>query len=772
MPVQPTYPGVYIQEVPSGVRTITGVSTSVTAFIGQTKRGPINKPEKIFSYTDFESRFGGLSSSSELSYSVKQFFLNGGSVAIIVRLAKDPVAAKWEVANNFRIEALHLGKDGNNIEVRINYLTDNPDSTFNITANYTSPDNRADNSTEVFPNLSMNSHHPRYVENIVIDCSKLIKVTRLTDNATLAGLPAGYAESGMLGDVGTLVDTTHNRFILKVNGLDPVIVQLNVPADINGADPGARLTTLCNAIQTKVISQANGQPELTNFKCTPVGGNQIQMTSGVTGEFSRIEVLPNPTNDVSLNLKLGLNGEGREIDAASTIRPLEVPNRSTITSGDIFNANIVTAPGVPSADIKSFWLSIDGYVPDLVAISTAALAGTNLLDRITEIAARIENAVRALRTSSLSYKGFTCSVTNGGAAAAKSLVLSPGSRGKGSSIVITEVSGDAFASKLKLLAGIDGATSVQPDNVMLQGGNEQTIDDASAYNIYVGSRLDRTGIYALESEDIFNILCLPSVTNSGILMESAAYCLERRAFMIIDPPPASKKPNEMASMIAGVSLPKIDNAAVYYPSIYIADPLNNGLLRNSAPCGTIAGLYSRNDSNRGVWKAPAGTEANLVGVQGVEYKLNDRENGLLNPLAINCLRIFPDAGAVAWGSRTLNGNDSTGSEYKYIPVRRTALFIEESLYRGLKWVVFEPNDEPLWAQIRLNVGAFMHDLFTQGAFQGRTPKEAYFVKCDKETTTQNDINLGKVNIWVGFAPLKPAEFVIIYLQQIAGQILT
>ena len=122
------------------------------------------------------------------------------------------------------------------------------------------------------------------------------------------------------------------------------------------------------------------------------------------------------------------------------------------------------------------------------------------------------------------------------------------------------------------------------------------------------------------------------------------------------------------------------------------------------------------------------------------------------------------------GARSNDGDDDFASEYKYIPVRRLALFIEESLFRGLKWVVFEPNDEPLWAQIRLNVGAFMHNLFRQGAFQGVTRKEAYFVKCDSETTTQNDRNLGIVNIIVGFAPLKPAEFVILSLQQMAGQI--
>jgi len=171
-----------------------------------------------------------------------------------------------------------------------------------------------------------------------------------------------------------------------------------------------------------------------------------------------------------------------------------------------------------------------------------------------------------------------------------------------------------------------------------------------------------------------------------------------------------------------------------------------------------------------VWKAPAGTEASLVGVSGMRTVLTNDENGVLNPKAVNCLRALPVYGTVLWGARTLRGNDEVGSEWKYIPVRRTALYIEESLFRALKWVVFEPNDEPLWAQIRLNVGAFMHDLFRQGAFQGRTPREAYFVKCDSETTTQNDINRGVVNILVGFAPLKPAEFVVLQIQQMAGQV--
>jgi phage tail sheath protein FI len=199
--------------------------------------------------------------------------------------------------------------------------------------------------------------------------------------------------------------------------------------------------------------------------------------------------------------------------------------------------------------------------------------------------------------------------------------------------------------------------------------------------------------------------------------------------------------------------------------------LNESRPLNVAASGTLAGVYARTDSARGVWKAPAGTEATLRGAS-IPTKLTDLENGALNPLGVNVLRTFPIYGNICWGARTLDGADQKASEWKYIPVRRTALYIEESLYQGLKWVVFEPNDEPLWAQIRLNVGAFMHNLFRQGAFQGTTPREAYFVKCDRDTTTQNDIDRGIVNIVVGFAPLKPAEFVVIKIQQMAGQIET
>jgi phage tail sheath protein FI len=303
-------------------------------------------------------------------------------------------------------------------------------------------------------------------------------------------------------------------------------------------------------------------------------------------------------------------------------------------------------------------------------------------------------------------------------------------------------------------------------------------------NDFIGSGKEnrKEGLYALRKADLFNILCIPPYLQSGdvdyasLIGTAAAYCEHRRAMLLVDPPIAwtSKDAAKGDGSTTGVAVigTNSKNSALFFPRFKQPNPLRDNQMEDFVPSGAIAGIFARTDTTRGVWKAPAGLAATLVGVPQLSVPLTDAENGELNPLGINCLRIMPAAGRIVWGSRTLQGDDRLASEWKYIPVRRTALFIEESLYRGTHWAVFEPNDEPLWAQLRLNIGAFMNNLFRQGAFQGRTAREAYLVKCDSETTTQNDINLGIVNVVVGFAPLKPAEFVIIKIQQLAGQIQT
>jgi phage tail sheath protein FI len=337
---------------------------------------------------------------------------------------------------------------------------------------------------------------------------------------------------------------------------------------------------------------------------------------------------------------------------------------------------------------------------------------------------------------------------------------------------------------------LDTAGEPLPGNPLLQEPLASGDDGAelTLSTDFIGDEDDQTGMYALKKTDVFNILCIPPDGRSGtgrenvlaaVWQRAATFCLEERAFLIIDPDEAwgNNAPTAAAQAIAGqqtlaITGPEGRNAALYFPRVIKADPLLEGRPDVFAPCGIIAGIMSSTDATRGVWKAPAGVDAALSGIQGLQANLSDKDSGQLNPLGINALRNFRVYGNVVWGARTLRGADQMSDDYKYVPVRRLVLYIEESLFRGTQWAVFEPNDEPLWAQLRLNIGAFMHDLFRQGAFQGQSPKDAYFVKCDSTTTTQSDINKGIVNIMVGFAPLKPAEFVVIYIQQMAGNIAT
>jgi phage tail sheath protein FI len=522
MPVTPTYPGVYIEEIPSGVRTITGVATSITAFIGRVARGPADKAVRIQSFADYTRVFGGLWSESTVSYAVQHFFLHGGADTYIVRVHNSAGSAAISLptaGDPLVLEAIGPGTWGNALRASVNYeATKDPANLFTLTIQeLDAPGSTTVVTTETFINLSSAPTDPRYVTTVLAEESRL---------ATVQG-------------------------------------------------------------------------------------------------------------------------------TAPTDRP---------------TATIINADD-PADSTK--YVAADGAGDD------------------------------------------------------------------GGDITDTEIADDTL-------------------------------------------KASRSGIFALDAVDLFNMLCIPPLTRTtdvdatATLAKAAKYCKDRRAVLIVDSPSrwvdTTAAESGINTMRGAIGTDLSDHVATYFPRIMVPDPLKENRTDTFAPCGAIAGIIARTDTQRGVWKAPAGLEASFVGVRALSYKLNDGENGRLNPLGLNCLRNFAVFGNVVWGGRTLAGADQLGSEWKYLPVRRTALFIEESLYRGTQWVVFEPNDEPLWAQIRLNVGAFMHNLFRQGAFQGTTPRDAYFVKCDKETTTQNDINLGIVNIVVGFAPLKPAEFVIIKLQQMAGQI--
>ncbi len=654
MPVAVSYPGVYIEEVPSGVRTITGVATSITAFIGYTARGLDHRATRILSFADFERSFGGLASDSVLSYAVQQFFSNGGSYAYVVRVPKnDAIAAQIDLLDGdggpkaLTVTALSKGAWANNVILDVDYAGVSDAKAFNLTIT-----DLTTNSVETFPNVTMDNTKSNFVVTVVNDedsGSELVSVTA----DPVVGRPM---QSGTVGQDIVLANIKNDQsYTLKITSDVPASVIQDVEITFIAKDEPipSSIAGVCRLLENKANLALQQKLPGASIRCVPSS----------TGQGIRVNALFAP------ELIAGA------LDAEITF------GAGTTNDADAF---LKLSGG--EANVAHYWLGLG-------------------------------------RTT----------LAQGGA-----------------------------------IAGLDG--TVLPNTADL-----------------IGSPSLFTGIYALDKVDLFNILCIPDATRAlasdpknldaaldpnAIFSAAMTYCKERRAFLLVDAPP------DVADVAAGVDwissgLTVHDtNGAAYFPRLKLPDPLNDFQLRTFAPCGVIAGLYSRTDAARGVWKAPAGTDAKLAGVQGTVYALTDGENGVLNPLGLNCFRTFPVYGTVSWGARTLVGSDAEASEWKYIPVRRLALFIEESLYRGTQWVVFEPNDEPLWAQIRLNLGAFMHNLFRQGAFQGGTPAEAYFVKCDKETTTQNDINLGIVNIIVGLAPLKPAEFVVIKLQQMAGQIAT
>ena len=514
MPLPPTYPGVYVEEVPSGVRTIAGVATSIALFIGWAARGPTDRAVRLSSFADYESHYGGLDQRTLLGYAVRHFFDNGGADAYVIRICKLPGEAPADgdaipasaVLGDLSVEAASPGEWANKYGVRLTQRASDPndpeaEKRFDLEVLLDTDDDEdaadVEPVIEVYEDLSMSKSDPRFVETVVNERSLLIKVNAAETAATPAGIATEWLDGGKDGDVLAPNDSEFNEAVL------------------------------------------------------------VQFAEG------------------------------------------------------------------------------------------------KIADRL----------------------------------------------------------------------------------------------------------------------DLFNIVCVPGETEPSTIQELQTACGKKRAFLVVDCPESAQVDTVAAELLATIG-PDARNSAFYFPWVRAPDPLMQGAVRPFPPCGFVAGIYARTDSTRGVWKAPAGREATLEGAAGLEVPMSEAENGRLNPRAVNCLRTLPVYGAVVWGSRTMVGADERGSEWKYVPVRRMSLFLEESIYRGTQWVVFEPNDEPLWSQIRLNVGAFMHNLFRQGVFQGRTASEAYFVKCDRDTTTQADIDLGVVNIVVGFAPIKPAEFVVLHIQQIAGAIPT
>lgn len=830
MPVALTYPGVYVQEVPSGVRTIMGVGTSIGLFIGRARKGELYKPVQCLSYEDFDRAFTSMNAGGDLARAVRLFFQNGGTQCYVARIADEhaitPAPAVRTASINLlneggtstlMITARSPGSLGNDIRVGVDYNTEDPEGTFNLEVfRWVKDSSGADVKTdaEYYVALSMDPNSSRYVVDLLEQQSKLLKAADLAVGAaangiSLSGRALAAKTATMLRNEVTAIlkkptGLEHFQFMISVDGqpaqmidladLDFTVAPLNTPVGFQ-----ANLEAAIQGLINPKVSPSTVTVKLANGPTGSGASNTSTRLLRISSANGDVKITRGAsTSDIAGPLMLGTSQGGTEISVWADARPapngtvfqpkypaltnyMSFANRaqaggllSVTVSGKVIQLTVppMAAPGLETTETNpalvpppntqvpapgpAFFEDANSYEP-----GGAPPFPNPASDGVREKWGIIAAEIRKARTADPHFP-WTAEVWGNRLAILaatgndNALATVTGSAGLGAQFNLPN------ARYYSL--GTSGVGPFQAGGIAGNDGNAPVLGDyQAAYD-----RIDR-------EIDLFNLLVLPDAGQGSaqrrLLWGPASnFCLKRRALLLMDPPDDWDDSQEATDPMIGVATlrPGLvkDYAAVFYPNLLINEA---GVNRPVGPSGAIAGLMARIDSSRGVWKAPAGTEADLRGVVGLEHRFSDAENGVMNPKAVNTLRVFPN-GIVNWGARTMDGDDSFASEYKYIPIRRLALYIEESLYRGIKWVVFEPNDEPLWAQIRLNVGAFMNNLFRQGAFQGQVPKDAYFVKCDATTTTQNDRNLGIVNIVVGFAPLKPAEFVVLTLQQMAGQI--
>jgi uncharacterized protein len=733
MTAVPTAPGVYLREIPSGVVSISGVSTSTTAFVGAALRGPINVPWRISNWGQYATVFGGLSPKSEMSYAVWQFFQNGGSDAWVVRVGNNAVSATLPLKDgsgnpSLTFTAFDGGLAGNGVAVSVYSATD--PNRFNVVLTGV-PDASGNVASETYNGLSMNSRDGAFVETVINNQSSLVSVAR----APLTGAGALVFGSG---------SSTNNP---PASGpTTATSTQMTVVVDGSSTFPIVFPAWASAPTQTQVITEINtSAPGLAAVATVGASGaHAVSITSKSTGEGSSVIVLQGSPNDAARLLGFGAANGGIEIDGTAQTRPAPSPSPGTL----VFHPASTELP-VPTT-AGNIAVALDGG-----RAATVALPVANSLD---QLASALAGAVQSARPG-IAFAGFQAVHDPVG----DTLTLSSGTRGAGSGVGIANAGTDTTATTVGLTKGVATAGQGQ----ILGGGSELPFDPSNPYATFFPPSNPKGGLFALEDVQIFNLLVLAGISDGATLQDAASYCQTRRAFLIMDPP-AALQPPAVEALASGPVLPKSDHAALYYPYVDITDPLT-GMKRPTPPSGTMAGVYAATDATRGVWKAPAGTNAALVGAIGLEYNVTDADSAVLNPIAVNAIRNLIPYGIVAWGARTMHGQDANPSDYKYVPVRRLALYIEQSLYQGTQWVVFEPNDATLWGQVRLSITSFMDTLFRQGAFAGASPRESYFVKCDASTNPPSSVSLGVLNVVVGFAPVDPAEFVIITIQQMAGQ---
>jgi hypothetical protein len=775
------HPGVYIEEIPSGSRPIEGVSTSVTAFVGPAQRGPAREATLIQKLDDYISEYGRIASENDaMGFAVQAFYLNGGRAAYICRLVGDGSTAATTAfpgedtggANVLNVTASSEGEWGNAYYVRI-IKSDPAALTFTLEIGKHNKDGEFE-VEETFANLAMREDDPNYALTVVNEDSLLVRLSLVTaiatanyQGATVRGGELDDSDGDYFSDAATAA-TGFWTLTLNINQLGTRQISLN-PATLGltGGNHDGDANILRNAI-TSAVRNLGTSAAYQLFACTyDTVANRFVLTVPQSNSNATLEVYGGSLASV---LRL-------DTDAVAELTGSAVANTATHFSNGF--AALAT-----DAD-RTLTLNIDnrGNISITLAASDVTLLGASNTTDGEALARAVQDAVQAYDPRVEAYKNFTCTYDT-----LQFTLTSGSSTPRQSGLTVSD-------SGLAALMGL-AATDTPTLGRELDQGSAQVIPIQNLGPLDAGVTLAGVAVgtefapTANTYADFYNqtlrkvrdvsIIVLPGQTwaddgsgNAAISQTLAFAATYQRMMVIIDPPEDLEL--DQAVTVNTMGLPTSTYAVLYYPWVEMANPLFNIDTNPTAPrfvavapSAFAAGMWAKIDGKRGVWKAPAGVETQLLGAGGLQFNVEDGEQDQLNPLGVNCIRKLPGFGSVFWGSRTLATR--ADPEWRYVPVRRTAIFIEQSIYNGIQWAVFEPNDHPLWSALRSNIGAFMDGLFRAGAFQGATANDAYFVRCGLgDTMTQGDIDRGQVIVIVGFAPLKPAEFVIVRIQQKVGE---
>jgi hypothetical protein len=713
------HPGVFVEEKPSGAKPIEAASTSTACFTGTAARGRPSFPTFVSSWFQFKSAFGDLDKNHDLPLSVYQFFQNGGSRAYILRVVSSDAtiaADAGTVAVNAAVAKLPPDRSADDLDK----------ATVQATATATASSNaKAAAAAQAVAAAQASPKDPA-----------------LAAAATLAVNAAGEAA------VLTLTPASGGAELVRIQAAGEGLWGNDIKVSVS--ETRADVAT---AAALKAAGSAATVPIHFDIQVT-VAGEAVERWTTLDGTEDGDKFYASIINRNSSYIKIVPDTHGEFAQGAVNFPSTTPPPASGAPVAGSAAAGGAAASGAAAGGAAA---------PAAVGAAAPTAGGA---------------AAGGAAAGGAAAGGAAAPAAGGVAAPAAGGVAAPAAGGAAAPAAGSAAAPAAAAAAAP--AAPSGPPTPQSFDIALGSGFDGKGDPTAADFGEALGALDRI-------TDI-SLLVVPGV-DADTAIEASSYVSGRAAkpgvggdlFYVMDPPIGDqwmfgpRDPRDSATQIAAITkfcqtFPNKDTyTGLYFPWVEIPDPYSkvSGATRFAPPSGMIAGLFARTDNTRGVWKAPAGTEAGVLGAVGVAAQVSDQDQDTLNPIGVNCIRQFPASGIVCWGARTLG--TLSNPEYRYVPVRRTANFLKVSLYRGTQWVVFEPNDEPLWSSIRFNLNAFMSSLFRAGAFQGTKPEEAFFVKCDKDNNPQSTIDEGQVHILVGFAPLKPAEFVIITLQQLIQQ---